>query len=86
MTARRGYFCRRDVVKATLGGLGLILGRPSSASPQQTWSRQDALYQDTPKNGQSCGLCTLFRPPDGCQVIEGPVSRTGWCKFFDMID
>ncbi len=40
-----------------------------------TW--QQAEYRDTPNGIYSCGLCTLFEPPNGCKVVEGEVSKDG---------
>lgn len=33
-----------------------------------------------------CALCRHFLAPDGCQVVEGPISPEGWCKFFEAGD
>jgi hypothetical protein len=49
-------------------------------------TRQQAEYQDTPKGIYSCGLCTLFERPNGCKVVEGEVSKDGWCNAFALAD
>lgn len=49
-------------------------------------TRQQAEYQDAPNGIYSCGLCSLFEPPDGCKVVEGAVSKDGWCKAFALQD
>jgi hypothetical protein len=49
-------------------------------------SRAEALYQDTPRGGLSCGGCTFFRKPRACQVVEGDISPNGWCRLFDLPD
>jgi hypothetical protein len=49
-------------------------------------SKTEAEYQDGPKNGLACAACTLFRPPRSCQVVQGDISPSGWCKFFDLPD
>jgi hypothetical protein len=49
-------------------------------------SRTAALYQDTPRGGLSCAGCTFFRRPRSCQVVEGDISPTGWCRLFDLPD
>jgi hypothetical protein len=56
------------------------------ASAQQKMSKAEAEYQDGPKNGFACAACTLFRPPRSCQVVQGDISPSGWCKFFDLPD
>ncbi len=49
-------------------------------------SQQEAEYQPVPKNGLSCRICTLFRPPRACLVVAGDIAPQGWCKFFDLPD
>jgi high potential iron-sulfur protein len=40
------------------------------------------LYQPSPKDGHQCDGCTLFQSPDSCQVVDGTISPTGWCKLW----
>ena len=49
-------------------------------------TRQQAEYQDTPNGIDSCATCTLFEPPKSGKVVEGDVSRDGWCKAFALAD
>jgi hypothetical protein len=49
-------------------------------------SKKQAEYQDMPNGIYSCGLCSLFEAPDGCKVVEGKVSKDGWCKAFALQD
>jgi hypothetical protein len=49
-------------------------------------SKEEAEYQDTPKDIRMCATCTLFEPPRGCKVVEGDVSPYGWCKAFALAD
>jgi hypothetical protein len=58
--------------------------RQAKASDKMT--RQQAQYQDAPNGIYSCGLCTLFERPNACKVVEGEVSRDGWCKAFALAD
>jgi hypothetical protein len=53
---------------------------------QQKMSPAEAEYQDRPRNSLICAACTLFRPPQSCQVVAGDISPNGWCKFFDLPD
>jgi hypothetical protein len=71
------------VVKAVSAGL-LFQITPAQASEKMT--RQQAQYQDTPKGIYSCELCSLFEAPKSCKVVEGEVSKDGWCKAFAMAD
>ena len=49
-------------------------------------SRQEAEYQDSPKDIRMCATCSLFEPPKSCKVVEGDVSPDGWCKLFALAD
>jgi len=49
-------------------------------------TRQQAEYQDTPNGIYSRGMCTLFEAPASCKVIDGEVSKDGWCKAFALAD
>jgi CO dehydrogenase/acetyl-CoA synthase beta subunit len=59
---------------------------PTTATGQEKASQEEALYQGGPKNGLSCAVCTLFRPPHACVIVAGDISAQGWCRFFDMAD
>ena len=73
---------RRDCLVAS--GLALVLARAAAA--QTRLSQQEAAYQGTPKGLQMCGTCTLFVRPNACKVVDGEVTRTGWCKLYDLAD
>jgi hypothetical protein len=47
---------------------------------------QQAEYQATPNGIYSCGMCTLFERPNACKVVEGEISKDGWCKAFALAD
>ena len=49
-------------------------------------TKPQAEYRDTPNGIYSCGMCTLFVAPDGCKVVEGAISKDGWCKAFAAVD
>lgn len=85
MPGRRSNPSRRSIIGAAVGvaTAGLWSGI-AEASDKMT--RQQAEYRDTPNGIFSCGLCTLFEPPSGCKVVEGDVSKDGWCKAFALAD
>lgn len=56
------------------------------ADPPARMAKAAAGYQDTPRGGLSCAGCTFFRKPRSCQVVEGDISPTGWCRLFDLPD
>jgi hypothetical protein len=45
-------------------------------------SQQAAAYQNTPKGDQRCEICAHFKPPSSCDLVEGEISPSGWCKLF----
>jgi hypothetical protein len=78
---------RRKAMRALVSGVsaGLLLRiAPTRASEKMT--RQQAEYQDTPNGIYSCAVCTLFEAPKSCKVVDGEVSRDGWCKAFALAD
>jgi hypothetical protein len=78
---------RRTLMRVVVGAISAVLAfRTSQAESADKMTRQQAQYQDTPNGIYSCGLCTLFERPNGCKVVEGEVSRDGWCKAFALAD
>jgi hypothetical protein len=71
------------VLRATLSGVVAVLWTPWAVA-QQKMLPVEAEYQDRPKNGLGCAACTLFRPPRSCEIVQGDISPSGWCKFFDL--
>jgi hypothetical protein len=78
---------RRKLMHAVVNAVsaGLLL-RSSQTKASEKMTRQQAEYQDTPRDIYSCGMCTLFEPPKYCKVVAGEVSRDGWCKAFVLAD
>ncbi|WP_342712946.1 iron oxidase [Bradyrhizobium sp. B124] len=76
---------RRAFVVAAIAGIpAALLPRTAAASDKMT--KPQAEYQDTANGIYSCELCTLFVAPDGCKVVEGAISKGGWCKAFAAVD
>ena len=87
MVEKRLDNSRRKIIWAVVAGIPaarLFRMAPARASDKMT--RQQAEYQDTPKDIYSCATCTLFEAPKSCKVVEGEVSRDGWCKAFALAD
>jgi hypothetical protein len=87
MAETRMGWSRRAAIGAALQGASgaLLLGMtPAVAADKMT--RVQAEYQDTPNGIYSCGLCSLFEAPKACKVVEGEVSKDGWCKAFALQD
>jgi hypothetical protein len=79
---------RRGLLRGALAVFASALTRSalSPAQAQQKMSKQEAEYQDSPKDIRMCATCTLFEPPKSCKVVEGDVSPNGWCKAFVLAD
>jgi anaerobic selenocysteine-containing dehydrogenase len=76
---------RRQLLRAAAAiAAGLATGCRAAAAAKA--SQAGAQYQSTPKDGQSCAMCQLFRPPQACQVVAGKISSAGWCKYFSLPD
>jgi hypothetical protein len=35
-----------------------------------------------PKGADKCALCTNFKPPDSCGIVDGKINPNGWCRFY----
>jgi hypothetical protein len=78
---------RRALMQVVVSALSAAFAfRMSQADASDKMTRQQAQYQDTPNGIYSCGLCTLFERPNACKVVEGEVSKDGWCKAFVLAD
>jgi High potential iron-sulfur protein len=82
-----GRLSRRRVLSTFAGsvaiaGTALTIGLGGVAEAQSKTSKKIAKYQDHPNKGQDCDDCRYFRPPHSCQLVEGNISRHGWCSFF----
>jgi hypothetical protein len=87
MVEKRINRSRRTLIRAVVKGVtaGLLL-RISQTEASEKMTRQQAEYQDTPNGLYSCGMCTLFERPKSCKVVDGEVSKDGWCKAFALAD
>ena len=87
MATSRSYWSRRSAIVAAIGGTaGTLLSPIGVARAADKMTRAQAEYQDTPNGLYSCGMCSLFEAPNGCKVVEGEVSKDGWCKAFALQD
>jgi hypothetical protein len=78
---------RRKLMRSVAGGVSATLFlkiAPAHAADKMTRARAE--YQDAPNGIYSCATCTLFEAPNLCKVVEGEVSKDGWCKAYAMAD
>lgn len=79
--SRRALFPSAIGAVAVLG-LGVTLGGSEIAKAQSKVDKKTAKYQDHPNKDQHCAICSFFRAPKSCQLVEGDISPNGWCSFF----
>ena len=77
---------RRKIIQLALSGAASALMSPTASSASDKMTRAQAEYQDSPKGIYSCAVCSLFEPPSSCKVVDGEVSKDGWCKAFALAD
>lgn len=47
----------------------------------QKMYKSEADYREgTPE--EHCGVCSMFRPPASCTLVEGKIKPTGVCDYF----
>lgn len=71
---------RRCVSALVLASTGMLAASAAAARGKAT--KAAAKYRGHPNNGQRCGLCVHYRFPLTCQIVQGPISPFGWCRFF----
>ena len=74
---------RRSVLRrvALLAGAALTatVVRNNDALAQAKATKEAMKYQDKPSGDKQCGNCLQFVAPNGCKVVEGTVSPSGYC-------
>jgi anaerobic selenocysteine-containing dehydrogenase len=74
---------RRTFLRAGVAAGGAILGFTSTAGAAAAKvAKQAVSYQPSPKGPAHCAACTHFQAPSGCNLVDGPISPTGWCVLF----
>lgn len=78
---------RRFLRHAMLGAVAAAGSAVSIAAEAQARkekaTKAAAHYQGNPNNGESCGKCMHYTFPLACDVVQGPVSLLGWCRFYE---
>jgi hypothetical protein len=63
-----------------------IAAKSATGLPDPKLTQAAAQYPSVPKDIRSCGSCSLFQPPNHCKVVEGIVSKSGWCRLYVAVD
>lgn len=86
MTDRPSSLSRRGALRvinaaAVAGAIGAVIGSASADSANKI-AQKTAGYQAQPSDGKKCADCAHFHAPDGCALVESPVSANGWCRLY----
>jgi hypothetical protein len=74
---------RRQILQSVTVIAGGVAALLATGSPAEAKMNQVAAgYQDSPKNGQNCSSCALFKQPSSCTLVDGTISPNGWCRFY----
>jgi hypothetical protein len=49
-------------------------------------SQSSVKYQHYPHQHRRCSQCTMFLAPDACTLVQGPISKHGYCIKFKAMD
>jgi hypothetical protein len=79
---QKGMHSRRALMRKAVCAAGGIAAAMAASPAQAKMSQKIAEYQATPKDGQACANCALYRAPASCTLIDGNVAPTGWCRFY----
>ena len=66
---------------ACAAGVAASVG-PSTQASAAKMAQAAAGYQGSPKEIQQCDNCSQFQAPNSCQLVDGTISPSGWCKFY----
>lgn len=56
---------------------------PESEEHEEMHTKEEAKYQDQPKNGNKCSQCEMWVAPNKCEGVSGKISPNGWCVYFE---
>jgi len=68
---------------ATAAGAATAFGAGARwAVAQAKLPKTQVSYQEQPNGTQRCDSCAHFQAPSSCNVVEGQISSSGWCKAY----
>jgi hypothetical protein len=75
---------RRDFLFVAAAGGGAIVATGLMPSPALAakMSPKAMSYRPSPNGNQRCDNCANFQPPNGCKVVDGTISPSGWCIVY----
>ena len=77
---------RRVVLRGAVVVAGAVPVLLSGITAAEAKVKQtDVKYQQTPKDGQHCSICTNFVAPNQCKLVDGEINPDGYCQLFKAI-
>ena len=71
-------FCSRREALLAVAAAAVALTPAAQAKVAQ----QAAGYQDKPQDGHQCSGCAHYKGGTTCEIVDGTISPSGWCKLF----
>jgi len=84
-SSRRAFLRYAISAAGTLGAAAAVEGCATRPLTPGTKPKSEADYQDKAHGLARCGLCKHFASPDICEIVAGPVSPQGWCKYYALL-
>ena len=83
-SSTKGVHRREFILTAgkSVAGITAVASGIFPALALQKADKETVSYQDTPNGSLSCSACRFFDGENGCAVVEGEISASGWCAAF----
>jgi hypothetical protein len=78
----KSRFSRRSVLISALGSTSYLVGTTCWTEAETKVPQSAVHYQQTANNGQSCANCYHFTAPRTCELVDGAVAPSGWCRLW----
>lgn len=82
----RRLLLKRGVDVASLMAAAIVAGQSSPAAAKA--AKSEYMYRDHGHDGKTCGQCKFYssddpkQPLGTCAIVDGIISRGGWCTAF----
>jgi hypothetical protein len=86
MVERSSGYTRRNIIRAAVMGASAGSFLPMRRALAEKMTPAAAEYRAAPNGIYSCAMCSLFQPPSSCKIVDGEISKDGWCKAFVLAD
>ena len=81
-TTRRLLIGRLALAVGAAGFMATNLGPGTAVAAPAKLAQREIGYQATPKGAARCETCVNWQAPNGCKLVAGPISPSGWCGLF----